>query len=83
MMLGVMTFLITSMPALAIEYVGTITPAIQSDILLQIAAWGGHIYLSRQGSIQAISVVIRSLASTSALFFIVLTIPATSASGKP
>ena len=76
MILGVMTFLITSMPALAIEYVGTITPAIQSDILLQIAAWGGHIYLSRQGSIQAIAVVIRSLASTSALFLIVLTIPA-------
>ena len=76
MMLGVMTFLITSMPALAIEYAGNITPAIQSDILLQIATWGGHIYLSRQGSIQAIAVVIRSLASTSALFFIVLTIPA-------
>ena len=76
MILGVMTFLITSMPALAIEYAGTISPDIQSDILLQIAGWGGHIYLSRQGSIQAISVVIRSLASTSALFFIVLTIPA-------
>jgi cobalt/nickel transport system permease protein len=76
MILGVMTFLITSMPALAIEYAGNITPAIQSDILLQIGAWGGHIYLSRQGSIQAIEVLIRSLASTSALFFIVLTIPA-------
>ena len=75
MMLGVMTFVITSMPALAIEYAGTIAPAIQSDILLQISAWGGHIYLSRQGSIQALEVVIRSLASTSALFFIVLTIP--------
>ena len=76
MILGVMTFLITSMPALAIEYAGKITPDIQSDILLQIAAWGGHIYLSRQGSIQAVEVMIRSLASTSALFFIVLTIPA-------
>lgn len=76
MILGVMTFLVTSMPALAIEYAGNITPAIQSDILLQIGAWGGHIYLSRQGSIHAIEVVIRSLASTSALFFIVLTIPA-------
>jgi cobalt/nickel transport system permease protein len=76
MILGVMTFLITSMPALAIEYAGTISPDIQSDILLQIGAWGGHIYLSRQGSIQAIEVLIRSLASTSALFFIVLTIPA-------
>ena len=49
MILGVMTFLITSMPALAIEYAGTISPDIQSDILLQITAWGGHIYLSRQG----------------------------------
>jgi cobalt/nickel transport system permease protein len=76
MILGVMTFLITSLPALAIEYAGTISPDIQSDLLWQIAGWGGHIYLSRQGSIQAVEVVIRSLASTSALFFIVLTIPA-------
>jgi cobalt/nickel transport system permease protein len=44
--------------------------------LWQMGVWGGHIYLSRQGSIQAIAVLIRSLASTSALFFIVLTIPA-------
>ena len=76
MILGVMTFLITSMPALAIEYADTISPDIQADALYKIAAWGGHIYLSRQGSIQAIEVLIRSLASTSALFFIVLTIPA-------
>ncbi len=76
MILGVMTFLITSLPALAIEYAGTISGDIQSDVLLQIAGWGGHIYLSRQGLIQAIEVLIRSLASTSALFFIVLTIPA-------
>jgi cobalt/nickel transport system permease protein len=76
MILGVMTFLITSLPALAIEYAGTTTPTIQSDALWQIAAWGGQIYLSRQGSIQAVEVVIRSLASTSTLFFIVLTIPA-------
>ena len=76
MILGVMTFLITSLPALAIEYADTISPDLQSDVLWQIGSWGGHIYLSRQGSIQAIEVVIRSLASTSALFFIVLTIPA-------
>ncbi|MCY7368840.1 MAG: cobalt ECF transporter T component CbiQ [Chamaesiphon sp.] len=74
--LGVMTFLVTSMPALAIEYAGNITPTIQADALWHIGAWGGQIYLSRQGSIQAIEVLIRSLASTSALFFIVLTIPA-------
>ncbi len=76
MILGVMTFVITSLPALAIEYAGTISQNTQSDVLWQMAAWGGHIYLSRQGSIQAVEVVMRSLASTSALFFIVLTIPA-------
>ncbi len=76
MILGVMTFLITSLPALIFEYATTISPNIQSDVLWQIATWGGHIYLSRQGSIHAIEVLIRSLASTSALFFIVLTIPA-------
>lgn len=76
MILGVMTFLVTSMPAVAIEYASKISPDIQSDILWQIGAWGGQIYLSRQGSIQAIEILIRSLASTSALFFIVLTIPA-------
>ena len=76
MILGVMTFLITSLPALAIEYASSISVDHQPDVLWQIAAWGGHLYLSRQGSIHAIEVVIRSLASTSALFFIVLTIPA-------
>ncbi len=76
MILGVMTFLVTSMPALAIEYTRSISPAIQADSLWQMGVWGGQIYLSRQGSIQAIEVLIRSLASTSTLFFIVLTIPA-------
>jgi cobalt/nickel transport system permease protein len=75
MILGVLTFLVTSMPALAIEYASSLSPAIQSDSLWQIAAWGGYLHLSRQGSIQAMEVLIRSLASTSALFFIVLTIP--------
>jgi cobalt/nickel transport system permease protein len=76
MMLGMLTFLVTSLPALAIEYVGAISPDVRADSLWQMGVWGGHIYLSRQGSIQAIAVLIRSLASTSALFFIVLTIPA-------
>jgi cobalt/nickel transport system permease protein len=76
MIMGVMTFLVTSLPALAIEYASIISPSTQSDVLYQIATWGGHLYLSRQGSIQAVEVLIRSLASTSALFFIVLTIPA-------
>jgi cobalt/nickel transport system permease protein len=76
MILGVMTFLVTSMPALAIEYTRTISLAVRADSLWQMGIWGGQIYLSRHGSIQAIEVLIRSLASTSALFSIVLTIPA-------
>jgi cobalt/nickel transport system permease protein len=75
MMVGVLVFLITSMPALAIEYTRSISLDIQADSLWQMAVWGGRIYLSRQGSIQAMEVLVRSLASTSALFFIVLTIP--------
>jgi cobalt/nickel transport system permease protein len=76
MMLGMLAFLVTSLPAIAIEYTSAISPDVQADSLWQMTVWGGKIYLSRQGSIQAISVLIRSLASTSALFFIVLTIPA-------
>jgi cobalt/nickel transport system permease protein len=75
MMVGVLTFLATSMPALAIEYSSSISPAVQADALWQMGVGSGQIYLSRQGSLQAIAVLIRSLASTSAMFFIVLTIP--------
>jgi cobalt/nickel transport system permease protein len=75
MILGVMIFLVTSLPTLAIEYVDKISPDIQSDALWQMKVWDGYIYLSHQGLLQAIQVMIRSLASTSALFFIVLTIP--------
>jgi cobalt/nickel transport system permease protein len=75
MMLGIMTFLVTSLPTLAIEYVGTIAPDVQTDSLWQMDLWGGYVYLSHQGLLKAISVMIRSLASTSALFFIVLTTP--------
>jgi cobalt/nickel transport system permease protein len=76
MMLGVMTFLVTGMPALAIEYTNSLSPAIHADSWGQIDIWGGQLYLSRQGTFQAILASIRSLASTSALFFIILTIPA-------
>ncbi len=76
MMLGVMIFLAISMPALAIEYADIISPDVQADSLWKMSVWGGQIYLSRQGSIQAIEVLIRSLASSAALFSIVLTIPA-------
>jgi cobalt/nickel transport system permease protein len=75
MMVGALTFLATSMPALAIEYSSSISLDVQADALWQIGVGSGQIYLSRQGAIQAIEVLIRSLASTSAMFFIVLTIP--------
>jgi cobalt/nickel transport system permease protein len=76
MILGVMTFLVTSLPALVFEYAGIVSPEIRADALWQIDVGSGQIYLSSHGSIRAIEVLLRSLASTSALFFIVLTIPA-------
>lgn len=76
MMLGVVTFLVTSLPALVFEYVGRMSPEIRVDSLWQMGVGSGQIYLSLRGSIRASEVLLRSLASTSALFFIVLTIPA-------
>ena len=75
MLLGVLTFLVTSLPALILDYTGVNSPVVQADALWQLDLWGGHLYLSRQGLFQAVEVVFRSLASTAALFFIVLTIP--------
>jgi cobalt/nickel transport system permease protein len=76
MLLGVSVFLMTSLPAIIIEYASNISPEIQSDALWQMQVWGGQIYLSHRGSIRALELIIRCWASTSVLFFIVLTIPA-------
>ncbi|WP_309735959.1 CbiQ family ECF transporter T component, partial [Chamaesiphon sp. OTE_75_metabat_556] len=76
MLLGVSIFLITSLPALVFEYVDRISANLQLDVLWQLPIGNGYIYLSHNGLMRAISVVMRSLASTSALFSIVLTIPA-------
>ena len=76
MLLGVSVFLMTSLPAIAIEYANNISPAMQVDALWQMDVWGGQIYLSHRGVIRAIELLIRCWASTSVLFFIVLTIPA-------
>jgi cobalt/nickel transport system permease protein len=75
MLLGAIAFLVTSLPTLAIEYARIVTPDVKSDSLWQMNLWGGYIYLSHQGLLKAIKVMLRSLASTSALFSIVLTIP--------
>jgi cobalt/nickel transport system permease protein len=76
MLLGVSVFLITSLPAIAIEYASSRSSVVPSDSLWQMGIGSGQIYLSYQGSIRALELLIRSWASTSALFFIVLTIPA-------
>ncbi len=76
MILGVLVFMVTSLPALVFEYATTISLDMQMDAWWQMDLWGGHIYLSHSGLIRAMEVLSRSLASTSALFFIVLTIPA-------
>jgi cobalt/nickel transport system permease protein len=76
MMLGTMVFMLMGIPALVFNYTDRVSPAIQADCWWQMKIWSGYIYLSHQGSLQAIAVFIRSLASTAALFSIVLTIPA-------
>lgn len=76
MLLGVVTFLVTSLPALILDYTSTLAPAVRADALWHMDVWGGYLYLSRQGLFQAVTVGWRSLASTAALFSIVLTIPA-------
>ncbi|WP_309738517.1 MULTISPECIES: cobalt ECF transporter T component CbiQ [unclassified Chamaesiphon] len=76
MLVGVLVFLITSLPAIAIEYARNSTPAIQADTLWHMGIGSGQIYLSYRGTIRALELLVRSSASTSVLFFIVLTIPA-------
>jgi len=76
MLLGVSIFLVTSLPAIAIEYASNISPAMQADSLWQIGIGSGQIYLSNRGAMRAIELMIRCWASTSVMFFIVLTIPA-------
>jgi cobalt/nickel transport system permease protein len=76
MLVGVSVFLITSLPAIAIEYAGNGDSALQVDSLWQMNFGSGLIYLSYRGTIRALELLVRSWASTSVLFFIVLTIPA-------
>lgn len=71
MLLGVMSFLITSLPAIALNF----APTAPVDSLWSWPLWGGQIYLSASGLQQALGILSRSLASTAALFFIILTVP--------
>jgi cobalt/nickel transport system permease protein len=76
MLAGVLLFMVTSLPALVLEYTSNISPTVQADCWWQMPMGNGQIYLSQQGSLRAMAMFMRSLASTSALFFIVLTVPA-------
>jgi cobalt/nickel transport system permease protein len=71
MLLGVMSFLITSLPAIALNF----APTASVDSVWSCPLWGGQIYLSASGLQQALGILSRSLASTAALFFIILTVP--------
>jgi cobalt/nickel transport system permease protein len=71
MLLGVMSFLITSLPAIALNF----APIVPVDSLWSWPLWGGQLYLSASGLQQAVGILSRSLASTAALFFIILTVP--------
>jgi cobalt/nickel transport system permease protein len=71
MLLGVMSFLLTSLPAIALNF-ASVVPV---DSLWSWPLLGGQIYLSASGLQQAVGIFSRSLASTAALFFIILTVP--------
>lgn len=76
MLLGVMSFLITSLPAIALNFAPVVpVDSLWSWPLRLIPQWGGHVYLSASGLQQALGILSRSLASTAALFFIILTVP--------
>ncbi|MDM3853102.1 MAG: cobalt ECF transporter T component CbiQ [Aphanizomenon gracile PMC649.10] len=71
-------FCLTSLPALMVNGV-----AIANLPIVQLDSWYGltfgqfYIYISRSGSIQAWGILTRALASTSCLYFLVLTVPFT------
>jgi cobalt/nickel transport system permease protein len=72
MLLGVMSFLLTSLPAIVLNFTYSQLP---SDFLWSWPLLDGHIYMGAQGLQQAIGIFSRSLASTTALFFVILTVP--------
>jgi cobalt/nickel transport system permease protein len=72
LLLGVMSFLLTSLPAIVLNFTHSQLP---SDSLWSWSLWGGHVYMGAQGLQQAIGIFSRSLASTTALFFVILTVP--------
>jgi cobalt/nickel transport system permease protein len=71
MILGVLSFLLTSLLAIVFNF----APVAPVDAVWHLSLGGGQIYLSMGGIRQVTEIFIRSLASTTTLFFIVLTVP--------
>jgi cobalt/nickel transport system permease protein len=72
LLLGVMSFLIVSLPAIIVNFTNGNLPL---DVVVSWPLWGGRLYIGNEGVRQAIGIFLRSLASTTALFFIILTVP--------
>ena len=72
------SFWLTSLPALVMSIVGlSDLPLVQADVWQGIA-WGDYyFYLSHQGIQQAEALGARSIASTSCIYFVILTVPFT------
>jgi cobalt/nickel transport system permease protein len=70
LLLGVLSFLAAGLPAILINFTHTNQPSIWSWPIA-----GGYLYISPMALEQVAGILSRSLASTAALFFIVLTVP--------
>ena len=69
-------FWLTSLPALAISGVNTTDwPTVHADVWQGITVGSYHIYLSCHGIEQARGLLARAIASTSCLYFVMLTVP--------
>jgi cobalt/nickel transport system permease protein len=75
MVLGVMSFLLTSLLVIIFNFAAVASADSLTDSLWNWPLWGGQLYLSMSGTQQAIEIFSRSLASTAVLFFIILTVP--------
>ncbi|MBE9006135.1 cobalt ECF transporter T component CbiQ [Fortiea sp. LEGE XX443] len=78
LLLFTILFCLTSLPALMVNgVVINDLPKVQLDSLYGLTIGHFHIYISHSGSIQALGILTRALASVSCLYFLMLTVPFT------
>ncbi len=71
-------FLLMSMPALCIEFVGSSQQlAIQPDVLVGHSLFDWYVYLSQAGLHRVFEIFFRSLAAVACVYFLLLTVPFT------